>query len=435
MIFSVAGWQVWRSGVKSESHCSGGRAVTAKRVVIVGGGGAGDAAAFALRKRGFDGDVVILSADGDRPYDRPYLSKEFLRGEVELNKVYLHEEAEYADERIELRLQQRVVGASRPERTLALQSGDEVKFDTLVVATGGTPRRISDAPDSYNVMTLRSLRNSQALREALKRGSRLLLVGAGFIGAEVGASARHLGKEVLMVESAPVPLARALGTDVGELYASIHRSKGVDVRTGTTVKEWHSYGGRVVGVTLSDGTREEVDVVLIAIGIDPNLDVPRMLGLPIEGTGVRVDSGLRAAEGVYCGGDIALHPHPVLEQSIRVEHWEVAKHHVRGIATAIASGDAPVTRLPYFWSDQYDVSLEYRGHASGDDRAVWRGDKEALRFSVFYLRDGVIKAVLSMNDKKVNETGGNLIERRIRVGEKALADLSTNLEDLLPTAG
>ena len=409
--------------------------MTARRVVIVGGGGAGDAAAFALRKRGFDGDVTILSADGDRPYDRPYLSKEFLRGEVELIKVFLHDEADYAKESIELRLKQRVVGGSLGDRTLSLKGGGDVTFDVLLVATGGTPRRLPDAPSAGNVMTLRSLGDSQALRDALHQSSRLLLVGAGFIGAEVGASARQLGKDVLMVESAPVPLARALGDEVGEVYASIHRAKGVDVRTGTTVKEWHVQGGRVAGVTLSDGRREEVDLVLVAIGIDPNLDLPRALGLPIEGTGVRVDQGLRAADGVYCAGDIALHAHPVLDEAIRVEHWEVAKHHGRGIAASVVSGHAPVTRLPYFWSDQYDVSLEYRGHASGNDRGVWRGDKEGLRFSVFYMRDGVIKAVLSMNDKKVNETGGRLIDRRVRVDEKTLADVSVDLEELVPTAG
>jgi len=409
--------------------------MTARRVVIVGGGGAGDAAAFALRKRGFDGEVAILSADSDRPYDRPYLSKEFLRGEVELKKVFLHDEAEYAKERIELRLQERVVGGSLEDRTVSLQSGGEVGFDVLVLATGGTPRRLPDAPSAANLMTLRSLRDSQHLRDALRRASRLLLVGAGFIGAEVGASARVLGKEVLMVEAAPVPLARALGDEVGEVYASIHRSRGVDVRTGTTVKEWHLDRGRVSGVTLSDSRREAVDLVLVAIGIEPNLDLPRALDLSIEGMGVSVDAGLLAADGVYCAGDIALHPHPVLEEAIRVEHWEVAKHHGRGIATSIASGHTPVTRLPYFWSDQYDVSLEYRGHASGNDRAVWRGDKEGLRFSVFYLRDGVIKAVLSMNDTKVNELGGKLIESRIRFSEKTLADVSASLEALLPTAG
>jgi 3-phenylpropionate/trans-cinnamate dioxygenase ferredoxin reductase subunit len=400
----------------------------------VGGGGAGDAAAFALRKRGFDGEVVILSADRDRPYDRPYLSKEFLRGEVDLQKVFLHDESEYASERIEIRLQQRVVAGSLRERTLALQSGDEVKFDAVVVATGGTARRLPDAPDSYNVVTLRSLRDSQALRDALKKARRLLLVGAGFIGAEVGASARQLGHDVLMVESAQVPLARALGAQVGEVYASIHRSHGVDVRTSTTVGEWHTYGGRVNGVTLTDGRREEVDLVLIAIGIDPNLDVPRALGLSIESTGVRVDEGLRAAADVYCAGDIALHQHPVLGEAIRVEHWEVAKHHGRGIALSIASGYAPVTRLPYFWSDQYEVSLEYRGHASGEDREVWRGDKEALTFSVFYIRDGLIRAVLSINDTKTNEVGGKLIEARKSVDEQALANPAVDLSELLPTA-
>jgi 3-phenylpropionate/trans-cinnamate dioxygenase ferredoxin reductase component len=408
--------------------------MTAKSVVIVGGGGGGDAAAFALRKKGYDGEVTILSADRDRPYDRPYLSKEFLRGEVELQKVFLHEEAEYSKEKIEIRLEERVVGGSLRDRTLSLQSGGEVTFETLVVSTGGTPRRLSEAPDSYNLFTLRSLRDSQAIRGGLMRAKRLLLVGAGFIGAEVGASARQLGKEVLMVESAPVPLARALGEEVGNVYASIHREHGVDVRTATTVKEWHSYGGRVTGVTLSDGRREEADAVLIAIGIDPNLQLPRALGLTIQSGGVQVDEGLRAADGVYCAGDIALHPHPLLGESIRVEHWEVAKHHGRGIGSSIASGHAPVTRLPYFWSDQYDVSLEYRGHASGQDRAIWRGDKEALHFSVFYIRDGRIHAVLSINDKKVNELGGKLIESRRTVDEKALADVSTDLSELLPPA-
>jgi 3-phenylpropionate/trans-cinnamate dioxygenase ferredoxin reductase subunit len=408
--------------------------MTTRQVVIVGGGGGGDAAAFALRKKGFDGEVIILSADRDRPYDRPYLSKEFLRGEVELQKVFLHEEADYSKEKIEIRLQERVVGGSLRDRTLSLQSGKKVKFGTLVVSTGGTPRRLVDAPDSYNVFTLRSLRDSQAIRDALTRAKRLLLVGAGFIGAEVGASARQLGKEVLMVESAPVPLARALGEEVGKVYASIHRDHGVDVRTATTVKEWHSYGGRVTGVTLSDGRREEADVVLIAIGIDPNLDVPRALGLPIHDGGVRVDEGLRAADGVYCAGDIALHKHPVLGESIRVEHWEVAKHHGRGIGASIASGHGPVTRLPYFWSDQYDVSLEYRGHASGHDRAIWRGDKEALHFSVFYMREGRIHAVLSINDKEINEVGGKLVESRRTVDETTLADVSFDLSELLPTA-
>jgi 3-phenylpropionate/trans-cinnamate dioxygenase ferredoxin reductase component len=405
-----------------------------RRVVVVGGGGAGDAAAFALRKRGFDGMVTIISADHDRPYDRPYLSKEFLRGEVELPKVFLHEEAEYAKQDIELQLKRRVTGGSLRDGKLAVDGGGEVEFDALVLGLGGTPRRLADAPRAENLLTLRSLRDSQAIRQALQHASRLLLVGAGFIGAEVGASARLMGKEVLMIESAPVPLARALGKEVGEIYASIHRSKGVDVRTGTTVKQWHMEAKRVVGVTLSDGRREEVDLVLEAVGIEPNLDLPKALGLPLDGGGVAVDEALRAVEGVYCGGDVAFHRHPVLGRPIRVEHWEVAKNQGRGIAACIAGHDTPYTKLPYFWSDQYDVNLEYRGHASGDDKAVWRGDRAGLKFSVFYLRDGLIEAVLSMNDSKTNEVGGKLIEARRPVSDSALGDTSIDLAELVPAA-
>ena len=405
-----------------------------KRVVIVGGGGVGDAAAFALRKKGFDGMVTIISADHDRPYDRPYLSKEFLRGEVELPKVFLHEESEYAQQGIELQLNRKVTGGSLNGGKLAVDGGGEVEFDTLVHGLGGTPHRLPDVPRAENVLRLRSLRDSKALRQAIQGTSRLLLIGAGFIGAEVGASARQMGKDVLMIEAAPVPLLRALGAEVGAIYATIHRAKGVDVRTETKVKQWHTEGRRVVGVTLSDGRREEADLVLEAVGIDPNLELPKALGLQIEGGGVRVDEALRAAEGVYCGGDIALHPHPVLGRAIRVEHWEVAKNQGRGIAANIAGVDTPYTKLPYFWSDQYDVKLEYRGHASGEDRTVWRGDRDGLSFSVFYLRNGLIDAVLSMNDSKTNELGGKLIEARRPVSESALASTNFDLSEILPAA-
>ena len=400
------------------------------RVVIVGGGGVGDAAAFALRKRGFDGEVVLVSADADRPYDRPYLSKEFLRGEVELSKVFLHPESDYVDQKIDLRLGQRVSGGSAAGRRLTLADGSELAYDVLVLGLGGTPRRLPDLPSAENVFTLRSLRDSQAIKQALDSSRRMLLVGAGFIGAEAAASARQLGKDVLMIEASPVPLARALGGDVGEIYAAIHRSKGVDLRTGTTVQKWHLSGGRVDGVTLSDGHSEAVDLVLVGIGIDPNLELPKALGLSIEGGGVPVDEGLRASEHVYVGGDIALHRHPVLKRAIRVEHWEVGKGHGRAIGASIAGGNAPYTKLPYFWSDQYDVNLEYRGHASGDDRAVWRGDREARSFSVFYFRNGLVEGVLSMNDSKINEAGGKLIESRRPVDESRLADQSVDLAEL-----
>ncbi|HVH63712.1 MAG TPA: FAD-dependent oxidoreductase [Candidatus Dormibacteraeota bacterium] len=398
-----------------------------QHVVVVGGGGTGDAAAFALRKRGFDGQITVLSADTDRPYDRPYLSKEFLRGEIEEAKVYLHDAGEYAQQRIELRTEQRVVGGSLPERKLELSGGGQVAFDILVLGLGGTPRRLPGVPEGENVLTLRSLRDAKTLRTAVEASHRILTIGAGFIGAEVSASARRLGKEVLLVEAAEVPLERALGREVGQIYAGIHRDNGVDLRTGTTVREWHQNGGRVTGVTLSDGSREDVDLALLAVGISPNLELPTALGLASEGGGVRVDQALRAADNVYAGGDIAVHQHPLFGRGIRIEHWEVAKGHGRGIAASIAGGDTPYTKVPYFWSDQYDVSLEYRGNASGDDVAVWRGDRESRSFSVFYLRSGLVAAVLSMNDGKTNELGGKLIESRRPVERKDLESLETDL--------
>jgi 3-phenylpropionate/trans-cinnamate dioxygenase ferredoxin reductase component len=391
-----------------------------RRVVIVGGGGTGDYTAFTLRKRGFEGEIVILSADHDRPYDRPYLSKEFLRGEIEKPKVFLHEDADYARERIDLRLEQRVTGGSLRERRLTVENGADVAFDTLVLGLGGTPRRLAGIPQASNVLTLRSLADSEAIRESLGKANRLLLIGAGFIGAEVAASARKLGKNVLIVEALPVPLQRALGRDVGEIYADIHRANGVDVRTGTTVDQWHTGGAGVNRVTLSDGSRHDVDLALVAVGIEPNLELPKALGLAIEGGGVRVDDALRAVDDVYVGGDVAVHQHPVLGRALRVEHWEVAKGHGRGIAASIAGGPTPYTKLPYFWSDQYDVNLEYRGQASGDDEAIWRGDRQGRSFTVFYLRLGIVEGVLSMNDSKTNEAGGKLIESRRPVDPSAL---------------
>ena len=409
--------------------------MAAKRVVIVGGGGTGDYAAFTLRKKGFEGDIVILSADHDRPYDRPYLSKEFLRGEIDVAKVFLHEEADYARERIDLRLEQRVTGGSLRERRLTVDGPGEVSFDVLVLGLGGTPRRLPGIPDAENVFTLRSLRDSRTIRDALRAATRILLIGAGFIGAEVAASARQLGKEVVIVEALPVPLQRALGREVGEIYAGIHRGKGVDVHTDTKVETWHTSGNRVLGISLSGGKRQDADLVLVAVGIEPNLDLPRALNLPIEGGGVKVDEGLRAAADVFVGGDVALHAHPVLGRSLRVEHWEVAKNQGRGIGASIAGGYAPYTKLPYFWSDQYDVTLEYRGQASGDDTAVWRGDREALKFTVFYLREGRVEGVLSMNDPKTNELGGKLIESRQKVDASKLESSGADLAELVGVPG
>jgi 3-phenylpropionate/trans-cinnamate dioxygenase ferredoxin reductase subunit len=312
-------------------------------------------------------------------------------------------------------------------RTARLTDGSELTFEALVLATGGTPRTLPDLAGKANVFTLRSLDDCLALKQAIKSSQRLLVVGAGFIGAEVAASARTMGKAVVMVESAPVPLERALGAEVGEPYARLHRAHGVDLRTGTEVTTWRTGGDRAVAAELSDGTEVEFDVVLVAIGIDANLELPRALGFELHGGGVAVDAGLRVAPGVWCAGDIASHDHPVFGRPVRSEHWEVAKGHGRACGKAAAGAPSVYTTIPYFWSDQYDAYMEYVGSSSGDADLVWRGDPEGDRYSVFYMRQGILEAALCVNDKDARKAARSLIAARARPDTELLADPSSDL--------
>ena len=271
-------------------------------VVIAGAGGAGDAAAFALRENGFDGTIALIGADPHRPYDRPYLSKEYLRDEIPTERVFLHAPVEYERQHIELLIPQRVVEVSRGDKTVVLDDGRRLQFKTLLLATGAVPRWPPDVPRLSNTFTLRTLDDDEALKQTLMETRRLMLLGAGFIGAEVAASARVKGKEVLMVEHGPVPLGRALGRDMGEIYARIHTSHGIDLRTNTTVARWLTDRERVIGVELSDGSREEIDAVLVAVGVEADVELARDLGLELGQGGVLVDEALLAAPDIFCGG-------------------------------------------------------------------------------------------------------------------------------------
>ena len=400
------------------------------QVVIVGAGGAGDAAALSLRKNGYDGSIVLLGADRHRPYERPYLSKQYLRDEIPTERVFLHPPEEYERQRIELLSNHRVETVTRREKMVVLADSRRIPFDALILATGGVPRSLPEVPTSSNVFTLRTLDDSMAIKQTLSESRRMLLLGAGFIGAEVAASARVTGKEVLVVEVAPVPLARALGQEMGEIYARIHRSRGVDLRTNTSVSRWLTTGDRVVGVELSDGSREEVDAVLVAIGIEAEVRLAQDLGLALGLGGVKVDETLRAAPDIYCAGDIAAHLHPVFGRHLRVEHWQVAQKQGTACGAAVAGTPTPYQELPWFWSDQYDINLQYLGNAQDFDQTVWRGDPEGEQFSVFYLKGGVIEAVLSVNDGRTGRYSRELIRRRLRVDPQVLSDVSSDLREL-----
>jgi 3-phenylpropionate/trans-cinnamate dioxygenase ferredoxin reductase subunit len=399
-------------------------------VVIIGGGATGDAAAEALRKSGFDGPVVLVGADPHPACYRPHLSKQFLRDEVGMDKVLLRQPGDYERMDVDWRAGRRAVSASRAESSIQLDDGSSVRFDTLVLATGGTPRWLDGVPRLSNVHALRTVDDGIALKEALAGSRRLLVIGAGFIGAEVASSARAMGRDVLMVEVAAVPLARVLGEDMGEGYARLHRERGVDLRTGTSVAEWIADGDRVVAVRLSDGVREDVDLVLVAVGIEPDVALARDLGLALGAGGVLVDEALRAEDHIYCGGDIAAHLHPVYGRHVRVEHWQVARKQGQAIGEAIAGEPKPYDELPWFWSDQYDMNLQYVGNAVGFDQVVRRGAEGERKVSTFYLREGRVDAVLALNDARSVRFGRELIGRRVPVSPDALADESTDLRDL-----
>lgn len=404
--------------------------MSGRQVVIVGAGASGDAAAEALRKAGFDGPVVLVGGDPEPAYNRPYLSKQFLRGELPVERVRLHGPEDYERLGIEWLGGRSAVAASRRDSTVTLDDGRALSFDVLVLATGGRPRWLDPVPRLENVFALRTLADGVALKQALDAARRPLVIGAGFIGAEVAASARTLGKEPIVVEVAPVPLGRALGEEMGQVYARIHRRRGVDLRLSTAITEWVTDGDRVAAVVLSDGSREEVDLVLVAVGIEPELALARDLELPEAAGGVALDETLRADGAIFCAGDIAAHRHPVYDRHLRVEHWQVARKQGQAIGQAIAGEPAPYEELPWFWSDQYDVNLQYLGNAAAFDRTVWRGDPESERFSVFYLRDRRVQAVLAVNEARTIRFSRDLIARQVPVSAEALADTSGDLRQL-----
>ncbi len=400
------------------------------QLVVVGAGAAGDAAVESARASGFEGRVALVGADPHPAYERPFLSKEFLRDEVAVDRVLLRTADAYREMDVEWMGGRRVVGADRHASTIDLDDGRSLHFDTLVLATGGTPRWLAGVPRAANVFALRSLDDCLHLKRALADCRRLLVIGAGFIGAEVAASMRMQQRDVLMVEMAPVPLGRALGEEMGAVYARLHRQHGVDLRTGASVSRWLTRQGRVEGVELADGSREEVDVVLLAVGIEPAIDLARELGLPLGSGGVLVDETLQAAPGIYCAGDIAAHLHPVFRRHLRVEHWQVARKQGQALGPAVVGETRPYDELPWFWSDQYDVKLEYVGHSAGFDRAVWRGDRDGGRYAVFYIQDGLVDAVLAINDGRSIRFGRELIRRRRPVDPARLADPALDLREL-----
>jgi 3-phenylpropionate/trans-cinnamate dioxygenase ferredoxin reductase subunit len=399
-------------------------------VVIVGASVAGGRAAETLRAEGFDGRIVLVGAEPDRPYERPPLSKNVLRGEGDDEKVFLRPAKYYDEQSIELRLGSRAVGLDLSQRRVELDDGTSASYDKLLVATGAKvrPLRVAGA-ELPGIYYLRTLADARAIRAAAENAGRVLVVGAGFIGAEVAASCRMRGLDVTVLEMLPVPLQRGLGDVVGQIYAEIHRERGVDLRLSEGITAFRGHG-RLEAVVTASGASIECDIAVVGVGVQPETDWLASSGLALD-NGVVVDELTRtSAPDVYAAGDVANWWHPTLEQRLRVEHFENAQNQGVAAAKAMLGSPEPYAPVPFFWSDQYDLTLQYVGHASGRDEVIFRGDVASRKFVVFYRRDEHVVAALGINRFRDVSAARRLIRDRITLSPEQLADEQIDLRRL-----
>jgi 3-phenylpropionate/trans-cinnamate dioxygenase ferredoxin reductase subunit len=398
--------------------------------VIVGGGLAGAKAAEALRAKDFDGDIVLFADEDALPYERPPLSKDFLAGKKELSDFTVNNAAWYRDHAVDLRPGTRVESIDPAGHTVKVPDGSSVRYDKLLLATGSRPRVISlPGADASGVHYLRRIDDAVALNEALTSASSLAIVGAGWIGLEVAANARERGIEVTIVETAPLPLLRALGPEVAEIFADLHRKHGVDLRLKTEIDAIATRDGKASGLTLKDGTEITADAVLVAVGAQPNIEPAEQAGLKIVDGGIAVDAALRtSAPDIFAVGDIVAAHNPLFNTSIRTEHWATALKQPTVAAAGMLGAEAEYNELPYFFTDQYDLGMEYVGHPAGYTQVVFRGDVEKLEFVAFWLHsDGRVLAGMNVNVWDVLDDVKALIRSQRPVDPKALADPNSPL--------
>jgi len=362
---------------------------TSSTFAIVGGGLAGAKAAEALRDNDFDGHVVLFGAEERLPYERPPLSKEYLAGKKQVADFTPASSAWYRDHHIELQLGTEVTAIDPAAHTVTLPDGAAVGYDKLLLATGSQPRRPPiPGADADGVHYLRTLDDADALNSALVERSSLAVVGGGWIGLEVAAGARDRGVNVTVVEMAELPLMAALGREVGEVFADLHREHGVDLRLGASVSEITTAGGKATGLALGDGSSIGADAVLVAVGAAPNTGLAEQAGLAVADGGVLVDPSLRTSDpDIFAVGDIAAAEHPLYGTRIRTEHWANALKQPAVAVAGMLGKQASYDELPYFFTDQYDLGMEYVGHAPRYEKVVFRGDVSKREFTAFWLGD------------------------------------------------
>jgi 3-phenylpropionate/trans-cinnamate dioxygenase ferredoxin reductase subunit len=402
---------------------------TARTFVIVGASLTGASAAAQLRKKGFDGRIVLVGEERERPYERPDLSKAYLRGSAGRDGLDVHGPAFYDEQSIDLRTSARASAVETQSREVVLDDGERIRFDRLLLATGSSPRRL-DVPggDLDGVLYLRTVADADRIRERAAAAQRAVVIGGGWIGAEVAASLRELGLPVALVGPDSAPLERVLGPDVAAVYRDLHAGHGVELVMNQRASAF--LGQKTVEAVLTaEGTRVEGDLVVVGVGARPRSDLAAAAGIQV-GDGINVDQHLETSvPGIFAAGDVAAAWHPLLEARIRVEHWDNAKRQGRAAAQNMLGEAEPYVRIPYFYSDQYDLSMEYAGHAPRWDRVVFRGDPASGSFIAFWLRDGRVVAGMNANVPKVNDGVAALVRSGRTAVAARLADPTIPLDD------
>lgn len=403
--------------------------------VIIGGGLAAAKAVEALRDNKFDGHIIVFADEEHLPYERPPLSKEYLAGKKSLTDFTVQNSDWYRDHNVDLRLNTRVATLDAAGHTVGLPDGTTVGYDKLLLATGSASRRPPiPGSDSAGVHYLRTYEDAVGLNNVLSEGASLAIVGAGWIGLEVAAGARQRGVNVTVVETARQPLMAALGETVGEVFATLHRDHGVDLRLETQVEEITTAAdGSATGLRTRDGSTIAADAVLVAVGAKPNIELAERAGLSVGDGGVLVDASLRTSDpDIYAVGDIAAAEHPLLGTRIRTEHWANALKQPAVAAAGMLGTPGEYAELPYFFTDQYDLGMEYVGHAPSFERVVFRGDVAGREFVAFWLDgDNRVLAGMNVNIWDVLDDVKALIRSKASVDPDTLADPRSALGELL----
>jgi len=403
-------------------------------VAIVGASLAGSSAAATLREEGFDGRVVLIGAEPQLPYDRPPLSKNYLRGVTPFEKTLLRPADFYRERDIEMRLGTTVTRVDAEKRTVALHDGERLEFDQLLITTGGKNRRFPipgiDLPGVYD---LRTVADADRIREAMARGGRAVVVGMGFIGAEVAAAMRQSGLDVVAIEPFKTPLYRALGEEIGRVVEGLHRDNGVEMILDDAVTAFEG-AGKVERVVTRNGRRIDCSLAVFGLGIEPATEL-------VAGTPVRVDNGIVVDDqcrtnvpGIFAAGDVANHYHPVCGRQMRVEHWQNGVKQGAAAARSMLGRGQTYDEVHWFWSDQFDANIQYAGFHAAWDQIVVRGSLESRKFLAFYLTGGRVESVVAINQGRDMRRTFPIIKARAAVDPASLADPNVDLRTLAPTA-